>query len=145
MQDDKYETARKCILCGHVTFPVIAPAMIVLVEKDDSILLARHSQRNTDIFTCLAGYVEYGESAEESVAREVREEVGIEIENIRYVTSQSWPFPDQLMLAFRANWKSGELTPCRDEIDEAHWFSRDNLPAIPKPGSVAHMLITGEL
>lgn len=145
MQDDKYETARKCMLCGNIVFPIIAPAMIVLIQKDDTILLARHAQHNSDIYTCLAGYIEHGESAEEAVSREVREETGIEIQNIRYITSQSWPFPDQLMFAFKADWKSGEITPDNTEIDEAMWFSRNKLPAIPKPGSVAYRLIMGEI
>ena len=107
------------------------------------ILLARHKHRNTDIFTCLAGYMEPGETLEECVAREVQEEAGITVKNIRYVGSKSWPFPDQLMLAFRAEWESGELVPETSEIHELHWFDKNNLPAIPLRGSVAHDLITG--
>ena len=117
--------------------------MIVLVEKGDSILLARHKQRNTDMFTCLAGYVEHGENLEQCVAREVLEEAGITITNIRYMGSQSWPFPDQLMVAFKADWQSGDLHPDDGEINELRWFKRDQLPVIPGKGSVAYNLITG--
>ena len=143
LHDSTDETARVCLSCGNVYYPSLSPAMIVLVEKDGKILLARHKHRNTDIFTCLAGYMEPGETLEECVAREVQEEAGITVKNIRYVGSKSWPFPDQLMLAFRAEWESGELVPETSEIHELHWFSRDNLPAIPLRGSVAHDLITG--
>ncbi len=145
LQDDKYETARVCPLCGNVVFPRISPAIIILVSKGDKILLARHATRNTDLYTCLAGFMEHGENIEECARREVKEETGIEIENIRYCSSQAWPYPDQLMIALRADWKSGDLVLQESEIDDAKWFSRDNLPPIPKPGSVAYKLITGAL
>lgn len=143
LHDSSDETARICLSCGNVYYPSLSPAMIVLVEKEGKILLARHKHRNTDIFTCLAGYMEPGETLEECVAREVEEEAGIKVKDIRYVGSKSWPFPDQLMLAFRAEWESGDLVPEASEIHELHWFSRDKLPAIPLRGSVAHDLITG--
>ena len=145
MQDDKFETARTCPDCQTHIYPTVTPAMIVLVEKDDEILLARHKHRNNDVYTCLAGFIEAGESAEQAVVREIREEVGIEVENVRYITSQAWPFPDQLMLAFKADYKKGKIHPQEEEIEEAMWFKRDALPAIPKPGSVAWKLIMGEL
>ena len=145
MIDDKYETARLCPKCQEKLYPQVTPAVIVLIEKGDEILLARHIQRNNDIYTCLAGFVEPGESAKQAVVREIREEVGIEVQNIRYITSQAWPFPDQLMLAFKAEYKSGEIIPQEDEIEEAKWFKKNDLPAIPKEGSVAWSLITGEI
>ena len=145
MQDDKFETARTCPDCQTHIYPTVTPAMIVLVEKGDEILLARHKHRNNDVYTCLAGFIEAGESAEQAVVREIREEVGIEVENVRYITSQAWPFPDQLMLAFKADYKKGKIQPQEEEIEEAMWFKRDELPAIPKPGSVAWKLIMGEL
>ena len=145
MIDDKLETARLCPKCQDKLYPQVTPAIIVLIEKGDEILLARHIQRNNDIYTCLAGFVEPGESAEQAVQREIREELGIEVQNIRYVTSQAWPFPDQLMLAFKADFKCGEIVLQEDEIEEAKWFKRDNLPAIPKEGSVAWRMITGEI
>ena len=104
-------------------------------------MLARHVQRNQDIYTCIAGFIEAGESAEEAVSREVKEEVGINVKNIKYKGSQGWPFPDQLMLAFTAEYESGTIKLQEDELSEAKWFSKENLPATPLPGSVAYKLI----
>ncbi|MGP1587867.1 MAG: NAD(+) diphosphatase [Treponemataceae bacterium] len=145
MKDDKFETARTCPKCSSKLYPSVTPAMIVLVEKGDEILLARHVERNNDVYTCLAGFIEAGESAEQAVIREIKEEVGIEIENIRYITSQAWPFPDQLMIAFKADYKSGKITIQEGEIEDARWFKKTELPAIPKEGSVAYALITGAI
>lgn len=144
LHDASDETARVCIHCGSIFYPALSPAMIVLVQREDKILLARHKHRNTDIFTCLAGYIEAGESVEHCVSREVMEEAEITVRDIRYVGSRSWPFPDQLMLAFTAHWESGELSPETSEINELRWFPRDNLPPLPPIGSVARALITGE-
>jgi NAD+ diphosphatase len=144
MHDSTEETARKCIVCGRISFPAIEPAIIVLVEKDGKILLAKHANRNTGAYTCIAGFVEQGESIEDTVRREVREETGIEIQNARYMGSQSWPFPNQLMLGFRAEWKSGEPRPDKKEIEDIQWFSPDNLPQIPPKGSIAWNLIMNE-
>jgi NAD+ diphosphatase len=137
------EVAHKCDACGHLEYPSLSAAVIVRVEKDGKILLARHVQRIQEIFTCLAGYVEVGESLEECVHREVREEVGIEVTDVRYVGSQHWPYPNQLMLAFRAQWKSGDLRLQADELSEARWFDPADLPNIPPAGSVAYRLIRG--
>jgi NAD+ diphosphatase len=145
LHDSAEETARKCILCGRVIFPAIEPAIIVLISKNDSVLLARHAYRNTNVYTCIAGFVEQGESIEEAVHREVLEETGVLVQNVRYVASQSWPFPNQLMLAFRADWKSGEIRADKKEISDLKWFPRDKLPDIPPPGSVAWRLIMGEI
>jgi NAD+ diphosphatase len=144
MYDSAEETARKCIVCGRISFPSIEPAVIVLVENGGKILLAKHAYRNTDVYTCIAGFVEQGESIEDTVRREVREETGIEIRNVRYVGSQSWPFPNQLMLAFRAEWESGEPRPDKKELEDIQWFSPDNLPQIPPRGSIAWNLIMNE-
>ncbi|MCI1209595.1 MAG: NAD(+) diphosphatase [Treponema sp.] len=144
LQDDAILTARFCFICKKEFFPVIEPAVIVLVTDGDKLLLVRHKQRITHLYACISGYIEHGESAEQCVHREVKEEVGIEIRNLRYVTSQPWPFPDQLMLGFRAEYKSGELKLQEDEIQEAAWFTRDNLPETPAAGSLAHRLISGE-
>lgn len=141
LKDTSRAMARWCEACGHVQYPAIAPAVIVRVEKEGAILLARHVQRSQDFYTCLAGYIETGETAEEAVRREVREETGIELTNVQYVGSQAWPYPNQLMLAFRAQWAAGELRLQADEIAEAQWFDPTNLPAIPPPGSVAYRLI----
>lgn len=139
--DHKFETARNCENCGNIVFPSICPAIIVLIEKDGKILLARHANRNTNMYTCLAGYLEVGESAEECVIREVKEEVGIEIKNIRYIKTQSWPYPDQFMMGFTAQWKSGDIVLQQEELEEAKWFDPNNLPTIPNPGSLAWELI----
>lgn len=145
MKDAEDETARVCVQCARRVYPSISPAIIVQVCKGDKLLLAKHSQRNTDIYTCLAGYVEAGENLEDCVRREVFEETGIELAEVRYIASQSWPFPDQLMAGFRAEWKSGDIQIQKSEISDARWFAKDNLPEIPKPGSLAYKLITGAL
>ena len=137
------EVAQRCSTCGHVDYPSVYPAVIVRVEKDGKILLARHVQRSQEFFTCLAGYVEVGESLEDAVHREVREEVGIEVSDVRYVGSQHWPHPNQLMLAFAAKWTAGELRLQADELAEARWFDPADLPNIPPEGSVAYRLIRG--
>lgn len=134
-------TARICPECGNLIFPRIEPCIIVLVHKDDRILLARHVQRNQDIYACIAGFMEAGESAEHAVAREIKEETGITVKNIRYFGSQSWPFPSQLMLGFTAEYESGDMTLQEDEIADARWFRRDECPASPAPGSIAWRLI----
>ena len=141
MEEHPAEGARRCGACGHVDYPSVYPAVIVRVEKDGKILLARHVQRSQEFFTCLAGYVEVGESLEDAVHREVREEVGIEITNLRYFCSQPWPFPDSLMLAFFADYAGGEIAPDPAEIEEAGWFALDALPPLPDPVSIARRLI----
>ncbi|MBP3709239.1 MAG: NAD(+) diphosphatase [Treponema sp.] len=143
LKDDKKLTARNCTSCNMQYFPRIEPCIIVLVTQGDKLLLARHKERNQNIYTCIAGFIEAGESAEQAVVREVREEIGIEIQNVRYVGSQGWPFPDQLMLGFRAEYKSGTIRVQEDELYEAKWFSRSALPPFPKQGSMGWRLISG--
>ncbi len=143
LEDHQVELARHCPACANLIFPRISPAIIVLVRKEGKILLARHAARNQDVYACLAGFLEHGETLEECVAREVREETGIEITNITYAGSQSWPYPDQHMVAFYADWASGEILVDEAEISEARWFDPANLPNTPMPGTVAYNLITG--
>ena len=145
LSDHKSETARYCLNCNKNHYPTISPCIIVRISDADKILLARHTQRNTDVYTCLAGYVEPGETLEQCVEREVFEETGIKVKNIHYVESQSWPFPDQLMIGFSAEYESGipKLQP--EEIQEVFWFHKDNLPPIPKQGSLAYKLITNKM
>lgn len=138
-------TARICPECKNIIFPRIEPCIIVLVTKGDKILLARHVQRNQNIYACIAGFIEAGESAEHAVEREVFEETGIKVTNIQYRGSQSWPFPDQLMLGFTAEYESGEIKLQKEELQDAQWFDRKNCPATPKPGSIAYQLIHGEI
>jgi len=139
--DSTTEIARICPDCKAIIYPRLSPAVIVAVEKDGKILLARHSARNQDMFSCLAGFLEHGETLEECVAREVYEEVHLELQNIRYAGSQSWPFPDQFMIAFRADWKAGDIRVDPTELLEAQWFDKDHLPNTPMPGTVAWKLI----
>ena len=136
--------AMKCPNCGHMLFPVICPAMIVAVERGGKLLLAMNKRNKFNRFSVLAGFLEVGESIEDAVVREVREEETVEEErgSIQYLYSQYWPFPRSLMLACRARWKSGELRPDGVEIGEARWFAPDEIPAnVPGSITVAGWLI----
>lgn len=144
LQNHSKLTALECSKCKKVFFPRIEPCIIVVIKKDDKILLARHTYRNQDIFACIAGFIESGESAEHAVHREIFEETGLKVKNVQYKGSQSWPFPDQLMLGFTCDYESGEITLQKDEIAEAKWFDPNNCPASPKPGSIAYKLIHNE-
>jgi NAD+ diphosphatase len=135
------ERAKICPRCHQVTYPRISPAIIVAIIKDKQILLARNRKLPADLRTVIAGFVEPGESLEECVRREIREEVGIEVKNIRYFASQPWPFPDSLMVAFIAEYGGGEIKVDGEEIVEAGWYSAENLPTIPGKISVARKLI----
>ena len=135
------EGARVCSNCGRLFFPRISPAIIVLVSKGDKILLAHNVKFPTSRHGLIAGFVEPGETLEETLKREVMEEAGIEVCEPHYVRSQPWPFPDSLMLGFEADYLSGEARPDGVEIDHLGWFGLDELPDIPPPGSVARHLI----
>jgi NAD+ diphosphatase len=135
------ERCLRCPACGLLAYPRIAPAVIVLVRRGDEALLARGARFPLPFFSTLAGFVEIGESLEDTVARELREEVGIEVTGARYFGSQPWPFPHSLMIGFTAQWVSGELRPDEKEILEARWFRADALPPIPPALSIARRLI----
>ena len=135
------EFAMVCPSCGLLAYPRISPAVMVLIERGDELLLARSPHFKPGIFSALAGFVEAGETLEQCAVREVREEVGVEITNLRYFRSQPWPFPDSLMLAFFADYVSGVITPDPSEIEAAGWFSRSALPPLPDPVSIARQLI----
>lgn len=138
----EHERSKRCPECGLVVFPRLAPAIIVLIEREDGrALLARNARWPTAMYSCLAGFVEPGESAEAALRREVFEEVGIEVGALRYFGSQPWPFPHSLMLGFHADYAGGEITCDEEEISDAEWFSADDLPGIPGPISVARRLI----
>ncbi|MDE5561699.1 MAG: NAD(+) diphosphatase, partial [Bacteroidaceae bacterium] len=137
----KEDASLTCTNCGNTLFPRIEPCIIVLVSRGDDILLARHRQRNSQYFSCLAGFMEAGESAEQAVRREIMEETGISVRNIRYYGSQSWPFPSQLMLAFTAEYESGEIHVQESELYCAEWYPRNQCPATPPEGSLAYRLI----
>ncbi|WP_003542655.1 NAD(+) diphosphatase [Desulfotomaculum nigrificans] len=140
-EDKKDERAKICPNCGLVSFPRISPAVIVAVIKDNQILLARNKKFTSNYYSVIAGFVEAGETLEECIKREIREEVGIEVKNIKYFGSQPWPFPDSLMMAFTAEYDAGEITVDNHEILEAHWFTADNLPDLPNKKTIARQLI----
>jgi NAD+ diphosphatase len=131
----------KCPSCGLALYPRIAPAIIVLVRRGDEALLAHNVHFPEGLYSTLAGFSEVGESLEETVHREVREEVGIEIGNIRYFGSQPWPAPHSLMVGFTAQWTSGEIRVDAKEIADARWFAADELPQLPTSFSVARKLV----
>ena len=135
------ERAKECPQCDLLHFPRLAPAIIVLVERGNELLLARSRHFMPGMYSVLAGFVEPGESLEEAVVREVREEVGIEIKDIKYFGSQPWPFPHSLMIGFTASYAGGEISLDDDEIENAGWFAVDNLPRIPGKISIARKLI----
>ena len=141
MQDKSGERARECPACGHTAYPRVSPAMMVLVTRGREMLLARASRFPPGMFSALAGFVEPGETIEDCIAREVREEVGLGVAGFTYFGSQSWAFPHSLMIAFTAEYAAGELTPDATEIAEARWFTPESLPAMPPSISIARKLI----
>ena len=130
-----------CPQCQEQYFPRINPCAIMLVVRGEEILLARSARFKSGFYSCLAGFIEVGETPEQTVIREVREEVGIEIQNVRYFKSQSWPFPSQLMLGFLADYASGNIVPEPGEIEDAGWFNVENLPNVP----ASDISVAGEL
>lgn len=136
------EMAKVCPDCDLIAYPRISPAVMAAVIKDNQILLAHGRFFSSKFYSVLSGFVEPGETLEECLHREVKEEVGIEIRNIRYFGSQSWPFPHSLMIAFTAEYDRGEIFINQEEIVEARWFTAANLPAeIPSSISIARRLI----
>jgi NAD+ diphosphatase len=135
------ERSRVCPSCGLQHFPRLSPAVITLIEDGERILLARSPHFAPGVYSTLAGFVEPGESLEEAVVREVREEVGVELADLRYFASQPWPFPNSLMVGFLARYAGGEIRCQEDEIEDARWFTADDLPALPSPMSIARRLV----
>jgi NAD+ diphosphatase len=129
----------------HVTYPRISPCIIVLVARGEEMLLARSAHFSPEVYSTLAGFIEPGESAEEAVHREILEEVGVHVKNVRYFSSQPWPFPDSLMLAFTADYESGEISIDPKEIEDAKWYGPENLPKLPTTFSIARALIEQHL
>ena len=136
------ERARTCPACGHAAYPRLAPAIIVLVERADGAALLCHGVRFPRVsYSCLAGFVEPGESLEEAVHREVYEEAAITLSDVRYVSSQQWPFPGSLMVGFEARYADGTLALDPSEIVDGGWFHRDALPPLPPYPSIARGLV----
>ena len=141
LKDSETDMARFCPECGERFYPQIAPAVITAVLKDDKILLAHNRNFTSGVFSLIAGFVESGESLEQAVAREIMEETSIKVKNIRYYSSQPWPFPNSLMLGFVAEYDSGEVKPDGVELETAGWYSADDLPKLPDHGSIARKII----
>lgn len=141
LENSEREEARVCPNCRTAFFPKISPAVIVGVRRGNEILLAHNRRFRDKVYSFIAGFVEPGESAEAAVERELAEEVGVRVRNIRYWGSQSWPFPDSLMLGFWADYEAGEIRPDGEEIAEAGFYRRDELPPVPRPGSIARRMI----
>jgi NAD+ diphosphatase len=140
-KDKADERAKSCPRCGLINYPRLSPAVIVAVLRDDLILLARNKRFKGGFYSVLAGFVEPGETLEACVAREIQEEVGIDVKHIRYFGSQPWPFPNSLMIAFVAEYDGGQIAVDSSEILEAAWFSSKTLPQIPPKISIARQLI----
>ncbi len=135
------ERARACPKCRHTVYPPISPAIMILITRGREILLARKKEWVNGRFSALAGFVEPGETLEDTARRETREEVGVEIDNLRYFGSQPWPFPHSLMIAFTADYASGEVRPDGVEIEEARWFNVEQLPKLPPGISISRRMI----
>lgn len=134
-------SALTCKACGHFSFPRLSPACIVLVTRGEEILLARSPHFSSTIYSLLAGFVEAGESAEACARREVKEEVGIDITNLRYFGTQTWPFPHSFMIGFFAEYAGGDIVLQPEEIEDAQWFTKETLPTLPYSSSIAHQMI----
>lgn len=141
MQQAQGHRMMQCALCRVQEYPRLSPSMIVVVTRGDEILLGRSPRFIEGMYSALAGYVEPNETVEHCVRREVREEVNVEIKNIRYIASQNWPFPHSLMLGYHAEYSHGEIVPQPDEIEDAQWFSIYDLPRLPAHNSIARYLI----
>lgn len=141
MLDHSADRAKECPSCGLINYPRLSPSIIVLVTRGEEMLLARNAAWPNGMYSTLAGFVEPGESIEQTVHREVFEEVGLKLGHLRYFGSQSWPFPNSLMLGFHAEYESGDIVCQEGEIADAQWFRADNLPQIPPKTAISGWLI----
>ena len=135
------DISKCCPNCGKTVWPQLATAIIVLINRGDDLLLVHAKNFKTDFYGCIAGFVETGESLEEAVKREVKEETALTIKNLRYFKSQPWPYPCGLMVGFFAEYESGELKLQESELSRGNWFNKNSLPTIPEKLSLARMLI----
>lgn len=141
MEDHKRECARICPACHFIAFPRSSPVVIMTVEQEDNILLGRSYHYPKGMYSPLAGFVDAGETAEEAVVREVKEEAGIVIKNLRYITSQVWPYPHSLMLGFRTEYDHGEIVIEQEELEDVRWFNVHELPDLPSSISISRYLM----
>ncbi|MBC7182735.1 MAG: NAD(+) diphosphatase [Marinobacter sp.] len=135
------ERAKWCEPCGIPWYPRLAPCVIVVIRRDDRLLLAKSSRGKRHFYSLIAGFVEPGESLEGAVSREVKEETGLDVTNIRYHASQPWPFPHQLMVGFFADYAGGDLVLQEDELADADWFLPGDTPPVPPETTIAGRLI----
>ena len=136
------EYAMVCPACGYHQYPRVQPCVITIITKgEDELLLAKSARNKSNMYGLIAGFVEVGETLEEAVQREAFEEVGVKLKNICYMSSQPWPFPSNLMIAFHAEYDSGDIQLQVEEISDAQFFKFDQLPEIPFKGSIAHSMI----
>lgn len=136
-----WELATHCPSCGHRCYPRISPVVIVAIRNGEKILLAQGKRSTSGFFSVLAGFVESGETLEQAAHREVFEEVGVKIKNLKYFGSQPWPFPHSLMVGYTAEYDSGDIKICEKEILAADWFDLDSMPTVPSTLSIAGQLI----
>ena len=139
------ERAKRCPACEFIQYPRISPAIIVLIHRPGQVLLTRKAEWPRNRYSLIAGFVEPGESLESCLHREVAEEVGVTVDSIRYLGSQPWPFPHQLMIGFTARYVSGDLTIDTQELEHAAWFDVDALPHLPPPQSIARRILDWHL
>lgn len=135
------EWGRSCVSCHHHSFPAIHPCAIVLITRPGEVLLTRKSIWAANRYSLVAGFQEFGESLEETAIREVAEETGVKVSNVRYLGSQCWPFPSQVMVGFVADYVAGEVQVDTQELEDARWFSVDDLPALPPKRSIARYIL----
>lgn len=141
MENHSVDRAKQCPNCGLISYPRLSPSIIVLIRKGEEMLLARNANWPRGMYSTLAGFVEPGESIEQTVHREVLEEVGLRVKNVRYLGSQSWPFPNSLMLGFHADYASGDIVCQEGEIADAKWFHYSDLPGVPPGTAISRWLI----
>lgn len=141
MQEQSKEFLKTCPQCGFLSYPRLSPAVIMSIIRDNEILLGRSPHFPSGMYSTLAGFVEPGETLEDAVRREIKEEVNIDVTKIRYVASQPWPFPHSLMIGFSTRYAGGELQIDKEELEDAGWFSPDQMPRLPSSKSVARLLI----
>jgi len=141
MDTREEDRAKECPDCGLLCYPRLAPSIIVLIRREEEMLLARNARWPQGMYSTLAGFVEPGESAEQTLHREVLEEVGLRVKNLRYLGSQSWPFPNSLMLGFHADYADGDIRCQEGEIADARWFHYSELPGVPPGTAISRWLI----